>query len=86
MITDQTTLAELQLEAGKRGITFISVKTNSLNGMLAGLQVHHGESWEMGEGATVAEAIAVAFDRLDRKIGKQLVKPLPNPSTVGPRR
>lgn len=86
MITAQTTLAELEFEARKRGVTYMACQLNSNLGVIVGLQVNYTENFIQAHGSTVPEAFAVAFDRLDRAAGKELVKPQPDPPTVGPRR
>src|SRR5271167_1178129 len=72
-ITEQTTLGELQLEASKRGVNYISTKIFPAHErVLAALQM--GDlTYITGEGATIAEALDQAFARVDAREGSQLL-------------
>ena len=80
-ITENTTLAELQLAAMTSGVTFISTRVqNRLGGsrkVIAGLQaLDHptDERFIMGEGDTLAEALGDAFEQLRRMTGERLLR------------
>lgn len=82
-ITENTTLAELQLAAMTSGVTFISTRVqNRLAGsgsrkVIAGLQaLDHptDERFIMGEGDTLAEALSDAFEQLRRMTGERLLR------------
>jgi hypothetical protein len=74
IITEKTTLAELEIHAAKHGVVAIALGHLVLGGV-----AHHTATLEgasgfavAGRGRTVAEAIAAAFEYLYMEIGKEL--------------
>lgn len=65
-ITPETTLADIQLEAGKRGVEMITTKFYA-GKTLAGLWVQ--DDLIMGEGQTLDAALDDGFAKLDKKRG-----------------
>ncbi|MGH7684573.1 MAG: hypothetical protein ACREMT_09530 [Vulcanimicrobiaceae bacterium] len=72
-VTEQTTLAELQLEAGKRGVLYISAKSFPALERVRVVVELADLTYIAGEGATLAEAIDAAFKRADAREGSQLL-------------
>lgn len=72
-ITEQTTLGELQLEAGKRGISYISTKTFPAHERVLAAVQTYDLTYVTGEGTTLAEALDQAFARVDAREGSQLL-------------
>jgi hypothetical protein len=79
-ITEQTTLAELELHAARHGVTSIALSSLTIAGTVyitAVLETAHHKP-ATARGKTVAEAIAAAFEHLYQYIGKDIARALPS--------